>query len=234
LILTSAAIRFSFHRDYRTAQNTKFLTPSALATGALPFAAIALVDLAELAADQGEVALAAEAAAQLEQIARRIDRPLYGGLATLAAGWSGDASAVERAVELLSRTGCRGFQARAHDLYGRSLADADRVNALQQAALALDACGALWRRDRTHQRLRGLGARGRRAVEAVLGSTSLSRRERQVARLAAEGRSASEIAKQLFISRRTVESHLAHVYAKLGVRSRLDLVRRASELALNQ
>jgi DNA-binding CsgD family transcriptional regulator len=85
-----------------------------------------------------------------------------------------------------------------------------------------------------HQRLRGLGARGRRAVEAALGSTSLSRRERQVARLAAQGRSASEIAEQLFISRRTVESHLAHVYAKLGMRSRLDLVRRASELALNQ
>jgi DNA-binding CsgD family transcriptional regulator len=139
-----------------------------------------------------------------------------------------------RAVEVLSRTGCRAFQARALDLYGRSLADANRVNALQQAALAFDACGALWRRDRTRQRLRGLGARGRRAVESTLGSTSLSRRERQVARLAAEGRSASEIAKRLFISKRTVESHLAHVYAKLGVRSRLDLVRRASELALNQ
>jgi len=119
-------------------------------------------------------------------------------------------------------------------LYGRSLADADRVNALQQAALALDACGALWRRDRTHERLRGLGARGRKAVGAALGLTSLSRRERQVAQLAAEGRTASEIAKQLFIGRRTVESHLAHVYAKLGVRSRLDLVRRASEFALNQ
>ena len=178
---------------------------------------------------RGEVELAVEAAGQLDQIARRIDRALYDGLAALAAGWSGDASAAARAVELLSRTGCRAFHARALDLYGRSLADAERVDALQQAAFALDACGALWRRDRTHQRLRGLGARGRRAVEAMLGSTSLSRRERQVARLAAEGRTASEIAEQLFISRRTVESHLAHVYAKLGVRSRLDLVRRASE-----
>jgi DNA-binding CsgD family transcriptional regulator len=206
----------------------------ALGTGALPFAAIALVDLAELAADNGELELAAEAAAQLEQIARVIDRVLYRGLAALAAGWAGDASAAGRAVEFLSRTGCRSFQARALDLYGRSLADADRVNALQQAALALDACGALWRRDRTHERLRGLGARGRKAVGAALGLTSLSRRERQVAQLAAEGRTASEIAKQLFIGRRTVESHLAHVYAKLGVRSRLDLVRRASEFALNQ
>ena len=222
------------HRSREALAGLRATVKQVLGAGALPVAAIALVDLAELAAEQGEGELAVEAAAQLEQIARRIDRALYDGLATLAAGWSGDAAATGRAVELLSRTGCRAFHARALDLYGRSLADAERVDALQHAALALDACGALWRRDRTHQRLRGLGARGRRAVEAVLGATSLSRRERQVARLAAEGRTASEIAKQLFISRRTVESHLAHVYAKLGVRSKLALVRRASEFALNQ
>jgi DNA-binding CsgD family transcriptional regulator/tetratricopeptide (TPR) repeat protein len=205
-----------------------------LGTGAQPFAAIALVDLAELAADQGERELSAEAAGELDEIARRIDRDLYHGLAALAAGWSGDASAVARAVELLSRTDCRAFQARALDVYGRSLTDADRVDALQRAALAFDACGAVWRRDRTHQRLRSLGARGWKAVAAAHGPASLTRRERQVARLAAEGRTASEIAEQLFISKRTVESHLAHVYAKLGVHSRLDLVRRASELVLNQ
>jgi DNA-binding CsgD family transcriptional regulator len=205
-----------------------------LAIGAQPFAAIALVDLAELAAEQGEAKCSAEAAGQLEQIARRIDRDLYHGLAALAAGWSGDAGAAHRAVELLSRTPCRAFQARALEACGRSLADADRVDALRRAALAFDACGAVWRRDRTHQRLRSLGARGWKAVAAAGGPASLSRRERQVARLAAEGRTASEIAEQLFISKRTVESHLAHVYAKLGVRSRLDLVRRASEFALNQ
>jgi DNA-binding CsgD family transcriptional regulator len=206
----------------------------ALGADAQPFAAIAFVDLAELAAEQGELDVALEAAGQLEQIAKRIGGALYDGLAALAAGWSGDASAAQRAVELLSRTGCRAFQARALGLRAGSLVDADRIKALQQAAFAFDACGALWRRDRAHQRLRGLGSRGRRAVAAALGSTALSKRERQVARLAAEGRTATEIATQLFISKRTVESHLAQVYAKLGVRSRLELVRRASELALNQ
>jgi len=205
-----------------------------LGAGALPFAAVALVDLAELAAEQGEASILAEAAAELEQIARGIHGDLYHGLAALAAGWSGDAGAAERAVELLARTDCRAFQARALDGYASLHADGDRVDALERAALAFDACGAVWRRDRTHERLRSLGARGWKAVAAANGPDSLTRRERQVARLAAEGSTASEIAEQLFISKRTVESHLARVYAKLGVHSQLDLVRRASELALNQ
>jgi DNA-binding CsgD family transcriptional regulator len=53
-----------------------------------------------------------------------------------------------------------------------------------------------------------------------------------VARLAAEGRTAREIAEQLFVSERTVETHLTQVYAKLGVASKLDLVRQWPELAV--
>jgi DNA-binding CsgD family transcriptional regulator len=53
-----------------------------------------------------------------------------------------------------------------------------------------------------------------------------------VARLAARGQTAREIAEALFLSERTVESHLAHAYAKLGVASKLDLVRRAGDLRL--
>jgi DNA-binding CsgD family transcriptional regulator len=52
--------------------------------------------------------------------------------------------------------------------------------------------------------------------------------------LAAEGKTARQIAERLFISERTVETHLANVYAKLGLHSKVELVRRASELALNQ
>jgi DNA-binding CsgD family transcriptional regulator len=62
----------------------------------------------------------------------------------------------------------------------------------------------------------------------------LSPREREVARLAIAGHTAREIGAQLFISPRTVETHLANVYAKLGVRSKLELVGRAADLALNQ
>ena len=61
----------------------------------------------------------------------------------------------------------------------------------------------------------------------------MTRREREVARLAATGMSAKEIAQSLFVGKRTVETHLANVYAKLGVESKLQLVRRATELGLS-
>lgn len=50
--------------------------------------------------------------------------------------------------------------------------------------------------------------------------------------LAARGETAGEIAARLSISERTVETHLGGIYAKLGVRSKLDLIRRAAEFGL--
>ena len=47
--------------------------------------------------------------------------------------------------------------------------------------------------------------------------------EHRVARLAAAGRTNREIADVLFMSVRTVEGHLSRIYAKLGIRSRIDL-----------
>lgn len=55
------------------------------------------------------------------------------------------------------------------------------------------------------------------------GQPSLTKRERQVARLAAAGVASREIADQLFLSPRTVENHLQRVYGKLGVSSRREL-----------
>jgi pimeloyl-ACP methyl ester carboxylesterase len=64
------------------------------------------------------------------------------------------------------------------------------------------------------------------------GPDALTRRERDVAGLAVQGLSNLEIAEQLFISERTAETHLANAYLKLGINSRLDLVRRAAEFGL--
>lgn len=57
------------------------------------------------------------------------------------------------------------------------------------------------------------------------GPESLTGREREIAALAASGLTSPQIADQLVISRRTVEAHLAHVYAKLDINSRVELVR---------
>lgn len=59
--------------------------------------------------------------------------------------------------------------------------------------------------------------------------TTLSPREIEVLRLVADGSSNREIAKELFLSETTVKSHLVHIYAKLGVRSRTSAVARARE-----
>lgn len=63
----------------------------------------------------------------------------------------------------------------------------------------------------------------RRAPAAV--DAALTRAERQIARLVAEGLSNAEIAAQLVVSRRTVESHLARVFRKLGIKNRTQLAR---------
>jgi DNA-binding CsgD family transcriptional regulator len=53
----------------------------------------------------------------------------------------------------------------------------------------------------------------------------LSRRELEVLRLVADGRTATEIATQLFISSRTAEHHIQHIYTKIGVSSRATATR---------
>jgi pimeloyl-ACP methyl ester carboxylesterase/DNA-binding CsgD family transcriptional regulator len=76
------------------------------------------------------------------------------------------------------------------------------------------------------------GSRPSRRDRPAWGPEALTRRERNVAGLAVQGLSNREIAERLFVSERTAETHLANAYGKLGVHSRLDLVRRAAEFGL--
>jgi len=78
--------------------------------------------------------------------------------------------------------------------------------------------------------LTGRKSRPRRRTN--LGLDALSRREREVALLASRGETATEIGNHLYVSKRTVESHLVSVYAKLGVSSKSELIRRASEFGI--
>jgi DNA-binding NarL/FixJ family response regulator len=60
----------------------------------------------------------------------------------------------------------------------------------------------------------------------------LSQREAEVLRLVAQGLSDAEVADQLFIARRTVNTHLTAIYTKLGVNSRVAATRFAVEHGL--
>ena len=105
--------------------------------------------------------------------------------------------------------------------------DAAGARAALDAALQLYAHpGASWDARRAAARVRPFGVRpGVRGPRSRPGSgwAALTATERQIAGLAAAGRSNPDIAAQLFISRRTVESHVSRILAKLKVTSRWDI-----------
>lgn len=82
-------------------------------------------------------------------------------------------------------------------------------------------CGASLLATRAHQELLAAGARPRRT--AVRGRAALTPSELRVAELAARPLRNRDIAQALFITEKTVERHLAHVYTKLEINSRRDL-----------
>jgi DNA-binding CsgD family transcriptional regulator len=82
-------------------------------------------------------------------------------------------------------------------------------------------CGAERLAERARDELLATGAHPRR--DRLSGPEALTPSERRVARMAAEGRSNPEIAQALFLTRRTVETHLTHAYRKLGIGSREEL-----------
>jgi DNA-binding CsgD family transcriptional regulator len=83
--------------------------------------------------------------------------------------------------------------------------------------------------ERARRELRATGETGRThatpAATAVGAGDGLTAQEAQVARLAREGLSNPEIGARLFISPRTAQYHLSHVFTKLGISSRSQLDR---------
>jgi DNA-binding NarL/FixJ family response regulator len=103
------------------------------------------------------------------------------------------------------------------------------VALLEEAAEAAGVLGAETELRVAEQSLRGLGVRTwRRGASAGTGEglERLTERERQVARLLAEGASNPEIAGTLFVSRKTVERHVSNIFSKLGMRNRTELASR--------
>ncbi|MBM2615797.1 AAA family ATPase [Actinoplanes sp. LDG1-06] len=134
-------------------------------------------------------------------------------------------SLLERAVEVCAGTPER--LARAYGLVslGSALRRAGRREAARvplRTGLEVAAAGGAHRLARlATAELHAAGARPRRA--AIHGPAALTEAEQQVAGMAAGGLTNREIALRLVLSRRTIETHLAHAYHKLGIASRRDL-----------
>ena len=94
-----------------------------------------------------------------------------------------------------------------------------------------DSFGAAWDIGRAERRLRALGVRrgvhGPRPARTVLGWEALTPTELKIAGQVAQGQSTSRIAQNMFLSRRTVQTHISHILNKLGVHSRVDIAREA-------
>jgi DNA-binding NarL/FixJ family response regulator len=106
---------------------------------------------------------------------------------------------------------------------------AGAVTELERARAAFDACGATRRRERTEQELRRLGRRVHRRARPgrpdASGLDALTGRELEVAELVVDRRTNPEIAAELFLSLKTVETHLRNIFRKLDVSSRVELAR---------
>ena len=96
---------------------------------------------------------------------------------------------------------------------------------LGQAAEIAEAAGARWLAGFARQELKIAGGRLRR--RAAPGT--LSAQEERVAALAAAGAANADIARQLYLSASTVETHLGRIYAKLGIHTRYQLIAMAAD-----
>jgi DNA-binding CsgD family transcriptional regulator len=132
---------------------------------------------------------------------------------------------LDAAVQALERSPARLELGWASYELGAALRRANRRrDARPPLDRALDlalACGAELLAQRAREELQALGARPRSVM--LTGTESLTPSERRACRLAAEGLKNAEIAQALFVSLKTVETHLHSSYRKLDIASRSEL-----------
>ena len=183
---------------------------SAAAVGLRLPTAMAKRAAAAIALDAGDPALAADSALTAAALADEVGVPVWAAVARTLAG---------RALAQL------GERERA-------------VAELETAAAELQRCGATRYRDAAERELRRLGhhihRRTRPGKADGTGIESLTERELQISRLVVDRRTNREIAAQLYLSQKTVETHLRNIFRKLDADSRVDVARiveRADRLA---
>lgn len=192
---------------------------------------IAGADLARLAMTEGDVGLARQVAATVGDVASRNDLAWLrgaalrcqglaendvGALAAAASAYAGASRPLELALASEDAAAAfvkQGNMDRARPLLEQAIAIYERLDAARDLARA----ESVLRRAGVQRGVRGPRKRPQ------FGWQSLTPTERIVADLVADGLSNPQIGERLFISRRTVQAHLAHMFAKLGISSRAQL-----------
>jgi DNA-binding NarL/FixJ family response regulator len=202
----------------------------------VPEVAALLELLVDVRLAEGALDAAEEAAGRLDELATALRRDNLRALSLLAAarverarGDEGAVSKLEAAAELFmlldmpfeEGVACLDLaQAFAGDRPGLAVEEARRSLAL------FERLGAARKANEAAALLRSFGASGRTAVRAE----TLTRREREVLALLAEGLTNAEIAARLVISDKTAGHHVSHILRKLGLRNRAE----AAAYALRQ
>jgi DNA-binding CsgD family transcriptional regulator len=199
----------------------------------------------------GDPAAAERASALADEAAAAIDLPL-------PRAWADRALAVvalaqedpRRAADLALRSAAVADEAGvpfegavSRILAGRALARAGEADAatdeLLRAVEVLEGVGAVRHREEAERELRRLGHRvtHRRSPPAAAegdGVGTLTQRELEIARAIVDRKTNRQIAQDLFLSPKTVETHIRNIFAKLGADSRVEVARiveRADRLA---
>jgi DNA-binding NarL/FixJ family response regulator len=190
-----------------------------------------LPDIARLAFDTGEAEALDAARMAADELVARQRTASRSGIAQLCHGLADrDPDTLLAAAREFARCDWPLYEAQAYENAAIVLAaggrGADARDALESAVALYTRLGASWDTARAVARIRRYGIR--RGVRGPrnrpkTGWASLTDTERSVAVQVADGCSNADIAAQMFLSRRTVQSHVSSILAKLGVRSRRDI-----------
>jgi DNA-binding CsgD family transcriptional regulator/tetratricopeptide (TPR) repeat protein len=176
--------------------------------------------------DRGAAAEALEAARAIPDLARWYGRPIL--VAAAEALLAGDPDGVDKAVAPLDGRMPMDV-ALMRSIGARAIDGPARVRWLREALDIYEAAGATLEVDRLRERLRQAGGavprrrRSKASVPAELADAGVTAREVEVLRLLGDGLPNAEIAERLFVSVRTVESHVSSLLTKLQARNRAQL-----------
>jgi DNA-binding CsgD family transcriptional regulator len=193
------------------------------------------VPLARLALAGGDRETAITAARLAAEDGERDPTPYKIALAGHCRGLvEADPAPVLSAAEYFRQTGRPWYRAEAIENAAVLAAERGELAAaegyLAEAVGLYSGLGAGWDVERAGRRLRPYGLRPARAASRgrpASGWEALTPTEVKVAYLVADGRSNPDVAAALVLSRNTVQTHVSHILAKLGARSRAEIIREA-------